>query len=309
MEVFFVTFQRLITLFLLLLSGLAMRKLDIIDETTTTKISGMITKFIVPVLVINALNIEFSKELLIQGIIFFFGMIAIHFFALIVSFIVVKLLKIKSNIGGVWLYICMFSNGTFMGFPIISYVFGEESLFFGSVALVVFNLFSYSLGAEIIARFGAMKKKQTSLRTLLLTPSNIAFLIGVVLFLLPINLPIPIEEAMSIISGMTTPLAMIVIGSHLTKNSLKDIFSDWTSYVCLSMRLIILPILNILLLKLIGFNDYMAGIAVLITAMPGSAMASVMAEEYGGDAIWASRVIFLTTLGCIVTVPLINMIL
>ncbi len=306
MNVFFVTFQRLITLFVLMLSGYFMRRMKIIDEETTSKISGMIIKFIVPILIINSLNIEYSNELMVNGIKFFFAMILIHIFALIISYIVVKILNIKKTIAGIWIYICMFSNGTFMGFPVLSYVFGEEALFFGSVAFIVFNLVSFSLGVEIIARISDKKRNDTSLKSLIITPSNIAFLIGVILFITPLNFPTPIIDAMDIIADLTTPLAMIVIGSHLVKNTFTDLFSDWTAYICFFMRLIILPLLNLILFRIIGFNSYMSGIAVLITAMPASAMAPAMAEEYGGDTVWASRVVFLTTLGCIITVPIIN---
>lgn len=307
MNVFFVTFQRLITLFILMLSGYFMRKMKIIDEETTSKISGMIIKFIVPVLIINSLNIEYSSELMKNGIKFFFAMIFIHIFALFISYIVIKILNIKKTIAGIWIYMCMFSNGTFMGFPVLSYVFGEEALFFGSVAFIVFNLVSFSLGVEIIAIMSDKKRKDTSLKSLIITPSNIAFLIGLILFITPLSFPSPIIDAMDIIADLTTPLSMIVIGSHIVKNSILDLFSDWTAYVCFFMRLIILPILNLILFKFIGFNYYMAGVAVLITAMPASAMAPSIAEEYGGDAVWASKVVFLTTLGCIITVPIINM--
>ena len=309
MEVFFVTFQRLVTLFLLLVSGCFIRKRGILDKETTTKLSGMVMRFIVPILVINSLNIEFSKELMIKGVLFFFGMIFIHFAALLIGYLTAKLLKIRADVFGVWLYICMFSNGTFMGFPVIAYVFGQESLFYGSMALVAFNLVSYSLGAELIARCSNQQKQKSSIKTLLFTPSNIAFFIGVILFLLPVSLPAPITDAMDLISSVTTPLSMIVVGSMLTENTIKGLFNDWTAYACFIMRLGILPLFNILLLNLIGFDSYMAGIAVLLTAMPGSAMAPIMAQQYGGDSAWASRVIFLTTVGCIFTVPLINILL
>lgn len=308
-EVFFVTFQRLITLFLLLVSGYFLRKKEIIDDETTSKLSSMLMKFIIPVLVVNSLNIEYSQELFLKGIKFFLGMIGVHFAALVIGFLTAKILRIRNDVKGVWLYICMFSNGTFMGFPVISYIFGEQSLFYGSMALVAFNLVSYSLGAEIIARCCSKQKEKSSIKTLLFTPSNIAFLIGICFFLLPVSIPLAIKDAMELISSITTPLSMIVVGSMLTKNSIKGLFADWTSYACLILRLAILPLFNIVFLKWIGFDSYMAGVAVMLTAMPGSAMAPIMAQQYGGDSVWASRVIFLTTLGCIITVPLINIVL
>lgn len=51
---------------------------------------------------------------------------------------------------GIWVFSCMFANIGFMGVPVISMIFGGNSVFYCAFATAAFNLASYTLGIWII---------------------------------------------------------------------------------------------------------------------------------------------------------------
>ncbi|NLA83661.1 MAG: AEC family transporter, partial [Clostridiales bacterium] len=49
-------------------------------------------------------------------------------------------------------------------------------------------------------------------------------------------------------------------------------------------------------------------VSVILSAMPAAANTAIFAEKYGGDAVFSSRIISISTLLSIFTIPLILMI-
>lgn len=58
-----------------------------------------------------------------------------------------------------------------------------------------------------------------------------------------------------------------------------------------------------------GFNDFYIKIPVIITSMPAAANTVIMAEKYGGNSEYASKVVFITTILSVITIPAILILL
>lgn len=69
------------------------------------------------------------------------------------------------------------------------------------------------------------------------------------------------------------------------------------------MKLIWLPLLTIALIYFIPMDPVIKCIAVLGTAFPSAATVSMLAEQEGLEAGIASKILFLSTVASIVTVP------
>ena len=76
------------------------------------------------------------------------------------------------------------------------------------------------------------------------------------------------------------------------------------------LRLLVLPVLTWALLELLPIsNPLVVGVIVVIMAMPCAAVTSILAESYGGNTEFPSKSVFLSSLFCLVTIPLISLML
>ena len=140
-------------------------------------------------------------------------------------------------------------------------------------------------------------------------PGLVAVFIGFFMFLTSFELPETLFKTLDMIGGTTTPLSMMFIGFLLAELEFKDLFNEVKDYVVILVRLLLLPTLVGGFLWKIGMTGYVLGIPVLITAMPAAANTAVFAELYDNDSVLASKLIFISTLLSVVTIPLFMIIL
>ena len=114
-----------------------------------------------------------------------------------------------------------------------------------------------------------------------------------------------IADFLEITGSLTTPGAMLVIGSTLAMVPLKTIFKEWQIIPVTLLKLIIIPLLTWLILRHIIDDQLMLGVLVILAGMPTAAMASMLAIEYDGNEQIASAGVFVTTLLCGASVPLL----
>jgi hypothetical protein len=75
------------------------------------------------------------------------------------------------------------------------------------------------------------------------------------------------------------------------------------------LRLIVMPLLTVFILRIFHVDTLMIQICAVIEAMPAAVVASIFAEKYNADYKLAARIIFMSTIISMFTIPLITMIL
>ena len=83
----------------------------------------------------------------------------------------------------------MFSNVGFMGYPVITAVFGSQAMIYAVILNVVFNLVVYSAGVAMIAGGSGTFRFQP--RVLLNIPLGVS-LISILLYFTEITFPAPV---------------------------------------------------------------------------------------------------------------------
>ena len=85
-------------------------------------------------------------------------------------------------------------------------------------------------------------------------------------------------------------------------------FDEWRIYVFTAFKLLVIPVIVIGILKFVpDINPLIHGSLILLSATPVATNTTMLAIEYGGDMKPASKGIFFTTLLCMLTIPLIQM--
>ena len=184
-----------------------------------------------------------------------------------------------------------------MGYPVVIATLGEDMLIYAVVFVGAFNLMCWTFGSFFFGGISAIQPKK-----LLTNPSLIAVIVGLVLFLTGWRLPGFINDALSMMGNVTTPLAMFVIGARLIDLRFAHL-QDWKLLLACALRLIIFPA-AVLLLRFTGLPAAVVSVLYICTAMPCAATTAMQSEMYHCDNSLASRGVALSTAFSILTLAL-----
>lgn len=288
-------------LFLLLLAGFAVKYLKIINDETVKGLSSLLLKVTMPALVISSMIRTYSTEVLINSGFTLLLSGLIYLAGIILSFILPSLFRVEKKNLGITRYMLLFANVGFVGFPVLEAIIGKESVFYGAIYNLPFNLLVFTIGIYLITNDGDAKVHFTP--KMLLNPGLTCVFIGMFIFVFGIPIPYPIHMTIQAIGDLTTPLSMIIVGALMTNVSIKSLFMTKRLYFVCFFRLIAFPVLVWLVLRLWIHDPIMLGVPVILSGMPVGTTIAIMAEEYGADAEQASQSIFLSNLLSFITIP------
>lgn len=304
MELFWEMLSLQGTLFLLILAGILAKKTGIVSETGRKTLSDLLIYIVLPCNILESfLSGGQMPEGFVRNCLLAVGISAgIQLLAVYGS----KLLFRKYPRGekSVLSYGMICSNSGFIGLPIARLMFGDLGVIYTSVFQIPLRFTMWTAGLSL---FTSVSRKD-AFRKLARHPCIIAVFVGLALMAAPIQLPGVLSDALDSLSGCTVPLSMLVIGTILADAPIRSMFSRpvlW--YSCL--RLVLFPLLIWALLRPLGLDPTLVNVCVLMTGMPAGSTGSILADKYGGAALFASELAFASTLCSIATIPLLTLLL
>ncbi len=304
--------SNLVGLFILIGVGFGVVRAGIVPESASGPLTSLLMKITLPCTIFVSMLRPFDARFLRDSLlIILVGLIAFPLLGLL-SWLLVRPLKVKKGSRGMWMLCCTFCNNGFMGFPVAYSLFGEEGMALAVMLGIPFNLYIYTWGARLVMmdRAGSSGERMPSLRKTLLTAINGATLLGLVFYCLQLSLPEAILSPVRQLSNLTTPLSMMVTGMKLAGGRIQDVIRDRDVCTASLVRLLLFPGVCWLALKPIPFpNPMVAEVTLIILAMPAPAAATILGQQYQGNAELGARVVFLSSLLCIVTLPLVALLL
>lgn len=281
-------------LFLLLVVGFIGGKLKIISETSTERFSELIVKIGQPFLIINSIICQkCTPENLRTGLLIFLLGICMHGGMAALAFFLAKPIK-KLDERALSEYAMFFANCGFMGFPVIQSLYGEEGLFYGAFFIMSFHLFVWTLGLVILAKGG--EGIRITPKKILLNFGTIPCLIGFVLFVTRLPIPGFILEMSNYLSGLCTPIAMLIAGANISRRSLKKMFTNPKIYYTSAVKLIVMPLVAGTVLWLIGMPDYIVVFGTVMASMPSASLITMFGEMYRISPGYAAEIVGSTTI-------------
>jgi len=203
----------------------------------------------------------------------------------------------------VWLFALVFPNVGYMGIPLIEAMYGagSDAMFYVTACNIVFNFCAFTLGIRLIGMSG--EGGRVTWRSILLNISILASFAGVLCYLLGIRVPAPVLSSLNSLGNMTTPLSMLIIGAVLAASPIRDILSDWTVCLVSLLRLFALPALAFLVLRPFIADKTVLDVLVVLAATPVGVMTTVFSVRYRANVALSSRMVFVSTVLSIVTIP------
>lgn len=294
-------FGKMAVLFALLLVGYACARLKLVGPEFNKGLSKLVMNVFLAATILNSV---INKELSMTGgeIVFAIGMSTLAMLISIgIAYITPIIFGIKTGDRGMYRLLVAFMNTAFVGYPVVTAVFGEEQLFLASLSNIPFNLLLYTVGIMLLAtgEKGGFKLKKA------INAPIIATLTAVLIFSLRIPVPAILEDICSTLASATVPLSMMCVGISLGPVSVKEALTQPRLYLLSLVRLIICPLAVWFVLHFFISDPIMLGVIVAIMSTPTAIVCTILGLEYGRDGIESSEEIFISTALSMVTIPLI----
>lgn len=301
-----VILSQMIQLFLILALGYFLFKIGLFNKDMNRRITRLLLDVTLPATILNSVLSQTQRPSG-NSVWMAFLIAGVMYLALpVISYLLVKLLRLPKDDQGMYMFMSTYGNVGFMGFPVIQAVFGAESVFYTAIFNVIFNISCFSLGIVMI-HYGDRRntEKVTFSWHALVSPSTISSLAAVLIYVLDIHFPEILCSTVNTIGNVTTPLAMMLIGSTLATMNPREIFSDWHVYPFAVIRQFLLPLLLWPLLSKLVTDSWLLGITFVLFIMPSANTCVLFATKYHRNEQLAAKTVFITTFLSMLTVPLL----
>lgn len=291
--------QQIITLYLLMVVGFVLGKTKLLDDRGSVALSTLVMYVVSPCMLITA----FQRPLEAEGL-RAFGIVALVALLLHAMFIASSYLFIhdKDSMRQRALrFATVFTNSSFMGYPLMTALLGSIGVFYGSAYIVVFTVLSWTWGVYVLTA----DRSQLKLKPLLLNPGVISITLAMLLYLLQIELPQILATPIGYLADLNTPVPMVVVGYQLSHANFRAALRGRSSWVTMSLRLVALPLASLGICLLLGIPHDLTLVLLIAASAPPAALLSMFSAKFGCDTALASSVVSVQTAFSALTMPVV----
>ena len=285
-----------ITIFSLMMAGYVLTKTGVLSADARKPLSNLLINFILPCNIITSFLMEFNRKIMLDCLTILIVSICIQAFVILLSKYLY--LNTESRKMPVLRYGTIVSNAGFMGSPIAQGLYGDQGLLYASIYLIPMRAVMWSFG---VTCFTSTKGKGI-FKKIITHPCIVAVLLGMILMIFQITLPKGIEQTIRYAGNANTALSMIVIGNILAEVKASEILDRKAWSFCI-IRLLIIPLLVFAGCSLTGVDELVKQVSVVLAGMPAAATTAILAAKYDSDAHFAAKIVFLSTLLSMLSVP------
>lgn len=219
---------QMIQLFLVIALGYLLLKIKILDVDFNKRLTTLLLSVTTPALIVSSvLSTNIEKQ--ISEIVFVFIVGIVIFLVLpILGFLIVKVMRVPLQQQGLYIFMTMFSNIGFMGFPVMKSIFGNQAVFLTAIFNMIFNLLVFTVGI-LFMNYHSVQKIKINLKQLL-SPGVIASLVALFIYFTGLQVLDVLSSTITMIGDITTPIAMLLIGSTLATIPVKEVFTEVRIY-------------------------------------------------------------------------------
>ena len=297
MEISILLMEQIAELFLMILMGYIIVKTGLLKGEDSKVISKIVLYLVIPCVIINAFQVDYTSEKVKELLLVFAASVLLQVILLAAVWGVGKVLKLNE----VEMTSIYYSNSGNLIVPLVTFILGKEWVLYGCVFMSVQLVFLWTHGKNTISR---------DWKKIVFNINMISVFAGVVLFFTRIRLPEIVNQTLSSVGSMIGPASMIVTGMLIAEMNLKSIFENVKVYFISFLRLVVIPVISLMILKISGLvNIHSYGkklllIVFLAVITPSASTITQMCQVYGNDSKYASAINVMTTLLSIVTMPL-----
>ena len=292
----------MVVLFIIVILGYVACKLGYMGDKFDKKLSSIVVDITCPLLVLSSvMGDDLPDRTLILPLL---GVGFLTYIILLVfGFWVPRLISKSHDDQGMIGFALMFANVGFIGYPIVSSIFGPHAVFYAALLNMPNTFFIFTAGVMLIK--GEYSLKQFNPKVLI-SPAMLGAFLAAIIVALGIHTPDIIARPVTMVGNITVPAALMIIGSSMAKLPLRDIIGSPKVYITSLLRLTVVPLSIYFLFKVCGVNDLVNNINTVVIAMPVASFGTMFCLKFGRNPALITETTFITTLGSIITIPLIT---
>jgi hypothetical protein len=296
-------FNQIAIMFIIILVGIVCYRVRLVDREMNKKLSDLVLMLVNPIVIFASYQREFEATLLKGLLISLILAVITHFISILIGQLLIRGKKHSADLV-LERFAVIYENCGFIGIPLAQGLFGSEGVFYITAHMTIFNLLVWTHGLIIMTG----KSDRKSIGKALLSPSVIATVSGIVLFICKFLLPGTLNEALTYIGNMNTPLAMLVAGVTIAQTDIKRLLGKARIYYISFLKLLFVPIVMILIYRWVPIPRIVLLSAILVAACPTAATINLFSIRYEKNYLYSSELFAMTTLLSMGTIPLIMMI-
>jgi len=309
----FSTVAIVLPIFALILAGYLSRKLNILGPNASTELNRFVIYLALPALLFDIMAKASWAQLNQIGFIAAFGLGAGLVFVLTLGWRVRSLRHLAdASIDGI---AAAYANTGYIGFPLCLIVFGRSSLAAVTIASIITVCVLFGAAIVIIEislqteRHGVRLIRKVGL-SLLRNPLLVAPVLGALCSASGLHMPDSAETFLKLLGGAASPCALVGLGLFLAqKRVAAQPHGSMPVWLALA-KLILQPALTwFFAYRVFAVPAQLAQVAVLVAALPTGTGPFMLAEFYQREASLTSQTILLSTLGSLITLPVLLIVL
>ena len=290
---------QVVILFTLIGIGYICGKSRMFTETAVESLTAFMLMIVGPSAIIDSFCRTFDAQLLHGLVVVVIASLAAHAIGAALALTLVR--APDPSVRCVLRFGAIFGNCGYMGLPLLNALLGSIGMFYGAAYIIVFTAVAWTYGLVLMSG----DRREISLRRLAVNPGLIGTAIGLVIFLCSVKLPNIVYQPIHYLAALNTPVPMVIVGFYLSRADLKSIWKKEVNYVGAFVRLVATPLLLLAALYLFGLRGELLVSAVASTAVPTAALTTMLSVRYKQDSEASAAIVSMTTLLCLITMPLI----
>ncbi len=317
MDIFFLTLKQMLMMFIFILAGFLLRKKMILSDNADTIMARMETYIFTPALSLFTMITKCNVKTFAENYTLILWGLGIVLAAIALSYPLSALFVRKSYQTSekmyqrnIYKYAMTFGNYGFMGNFIILGVWGNEMFYKYSMFHMLIAIICSSWGLYILIPKEQNAGIMANLKKGLLTPPILALVAGIIIGLVGISKYIPdfVITALDNAGKCQGPVAMLLAGFVIGGYDLKKLLFNKKVYLASMLRLIIIPAVIMIALKLFGANDEIRTLALICFATPLGLNTIVYPAAYGGETQTGASMTMISTTLSLITIPLMYLV-
>ena len=295
------TFRQLLILFVFLGIGLFIGRL----KNVSIEKSNMLSTLLVTVFLPSKVFLNFSSRVTVEYIkgnwLSLLISAGIMLFLALISALAARVLTKDAYERRIFKYALAITNYSTLGYVLIEAVLGEQALTNAIFFCIPVTVFSYTYGYALLVKGGSFCRK-------LVNPMTVAIVIGCIFGLLQIPVPEFASAVLSDLSVCTGPASLLFIGLVLSTFSVRDVLPNTKTVIIVIFRLLLFPLIIygicLSLGKMFPIPEAVYPTAVIVNFLPCGMNSITFPAMYGEDCRVGARLVLLSLIACIITVPL-----
>ena len=308
MEQFFIVLNQIGIFLILIVMGILAVRFGILDEHSLGSVSKLVMRMALPAYIFINTAEGATRQGLAESLLVIPLAIALYLMLFFLSKGLEKVFHLQGNRGHVFRAIVMFGNVGFMGIPLVVELYPDTALLYISLFTILDQGLFWTYGVSLTKPVSDQKEK-ISLKNLknLLSPALIAILGATVLVLLNVHLPKILTTTLSKLGAASMPLSLLYIGGMLSMTDVRKVLRCGELYAEIGLKMLVLPLVFFLVMKLCQVPSDMAGTMTFLTGLPAINMVAMLAKNNGSDGDYAVCAVMMTTIACLITLPLVSL--